>query len=72
MEWYEAINWGVCISSMVFGWYAGRNYAKYRYGLVCIGSLLFTLRKLHSRGVYLSPYDQAVINLSVVFYMENT
>jgi hypothetical protein len=66
-EWYEVINWGVVVSSMIFGWCAGWSYGRYRTCRTCLGGVLFILWKLHKRGVYFAPYDIAVINVAVSF-----
>jgi hypothetical protein len=68
MEWYDYVNWGVVVSSAVFGWLAGWNYSRQRYCRHCLGGLLFVLRKLHERGAYLAPYDIAIIKVAIDFY----
>jgi len=64
-EWSDIAPWIPVATSAVAGWLAGSFYAKHRWACACLGALLFVVRKLDKRGVYLSPYDRAVINVCI-------
>ena len=53
------------VASAVVGFIGGWYYRKYHYCRQCLTALLFILMKLHKRGTYLSPYDQAIIRVAI-------
>ena len=70
MEWYELMFQYVTpyLAAFIGGYLASEFYSRYRTAKLMIGGLLFILRKLHNRGVWLTPYDMAVINVAIDFH----
>jgi len=65
-SWLDILPWIPVITSAIAGWFCGVYYAKHRWCRACLGATLFILMKLDKRGVYISPYDRAVIRTAII------
>ena len=66
IEWIDILPWIPIVTSAVAGYFCGRLYAECRWCRACLGAVLFIIMKLDKRGVYLSPYDRAVIRTAII------
>ena len=64
-DFFDAMCWSLVASNFGWGFIAGWYYYRYRSTRQCLYAVLFVLFKLHKRGVYMTAYDRAVINVAL-------
>jgi hypothetical protein len=61
----DAMCWTVVAASLIWGAIAGWCYYEYQYSKTLLRLLLHILYRIRQRGVYMSPYDLAMINVAI-------
>jgi len=60
----DGINWTLLIVSSLFGFLAGFYFHNYYWTRLCLRAVLVILWRIDQRGVFISPYDRAVIKIA--------
>jgi hypothetical protein len=60
----DSINGGLLGVAVAFGFIAGFYFHNYYWTRLCLRAVLVVLWKLDRRGVFMSPYDRAIISIA--------
>jgi hypothetical protein len=62
---WDGFCWGMLISAAIWAFVGGMACARSQADQKYLRAVLFVIGKLHQRGVYLAPFDIAVINVAI-------